>query len=104
MKRNQKNIVIYLDNARGHKRNDVLSEFKRHWIKVHFLPARMTAFTQPADCSWFISLKSKYHRNWQEWLLNEPKSFTKSNNPKSPGYAKSINWISQIWHEFEIIS
>ena len=33
--------------------------------------------------------------------MTEPKSFTSSNNMKSPGYAKVINWISEIWNDFD---
>jgi len=61
----------------------------------------MTSFLQPADVGWFRSLKAQYHSKWQEWYLTEPKSFTKSNNIKSPGYCKVIQWISEIWNQFD---
>ena len=34
-------------------------------------------------------------------MTNSEKSFTKSGNMKSPGYANFIQWISEIWQEFD---
>jgi len=54
---------------------------------------------QPADVGWFRSLKSQYQAKWQDWYLTEPKAFTKSNNMKSPGYAKVIFETISIQHQ-----
>ena len=35
------------------------------------------------------------------YLINEPKSFTPAGNLRSPGYAKAITWISEIWSAFD---
>ena len=34
-------------------------------------------------------------------MINEPKSFTAAGNLQSPGYAKAITWISEIWDSFD---
>ncbi len=36
-----------------------------------------------------------------DWSVNVPKSFTTSGNRKSPGYAKGIEWISEIWSDLD---
>ena len=34
-------------------------------------------------------------------MINEPKSFTLAGNLRSPGYAKAITWISEVWESFD---
>ena len=70
-------------------------------IEDILIPPRMTPAFQPADVSWFKSLKGEYHNKWNDWYLNSPKSFTAKNNLKSPGYALAITWISEIWKAFD---
>jgi hypothetical protein len=61
----------------------------------------MTPFLQPADVAWMKPLKGQYFLKWNNWLVNAPKSFTDASNRKSPGYAKVIEWISEIWSDFD---
>lgn len=61
----------------------------------------MTALLQPADVCWMRTLKLKFKEKWQLWLIHEPKSLTASGNWRSPGYARAIDWISEIWEEFD---
>ena len=98
---NKRKILLHLDNSPVHKRKDLLKAFYQNKVELSFFPPRMTSLLQPADVSWFRSLKAQYHNKWQEWYLTEPKSFTKSNNMKSPGYGRVIQWISQIWAQFD---
>ena len=46
------------------------------------------------------ALKDNYILLWNDWMINAPKSFTSSNNIRSPGYALVIEWISKIWTNF----
>ncbi|CAF1007838.1 unnamed protein product [Brachionus calyciflorus] len=39
--------------------------------------------------------------HWTQWFLNDSKSFTKIGNLRSPGYAKAIGWLSEIWNELD---
>lgn len=96
LRHNKSRVLLHLDNSPVHKRSDLLSAFKQNGVEVSYFPARMTSLLQPADVGWFRSLKAQYHSKWQEWYLSSPKSFTTASNLKSPGYAKVINWISEI--------
>ena len=58
----------------------------------------MTNLLQPADVSWFKPLKSHYHRLWNEWFLEGKHTYTRSDNARSPGYAKAIDWLSLMWN------
>ena len=62
----------------------------------------MTASDQAADVAWMRVFKIGYFNNWQDWMINEPKSFTPANNFRYPGYPKAITWISEIWSAFDI--
>ena len=61
----------------------------------------MTNLLQPADVCWMRPLKLAYFRKWNEWLVNSPKTYTAAGNMRSPGYANVINWISEIWSDFD---
>ena len=65
------------------------------------MPKRLTNLLQPADIAWFRPLKSLYDNHWSDWLVNSEKTFTKSNNMRSPGYAQIIEWVSSIWENFD---
>ena len=97
----KKKLLLHLDNSPVHKTKDLATKLTEHNIQASFFPPRMTSLLQPADVGWFRSLKSQYYVKWQKWFLNSPKSFTKSNNLKSPGYSRVIEWISQIWRDFD---
>lgn len=64
-----------------------------------FVPGRLTNLLQPADVSWFASLKKSYRQLWNGWYINDNKTFTKNGNLVSPGYYKAISWLSKIWEE-----
>jgi len=42
-----------------------------------------------------------YFRKWNNWLLNEPKTYTKAGNMRSPGYARVMQWIAESWAELD---
>ena len=33
---------------------------------------------------------------WNNWFINSEKTYTVHNNPRSPGYALCIQWLSEI--------
>lgn len=70
-------------------------------ITKEMIPPRMTNLLQPADVCWFASLKRAYTARWNLWFLTEEKTFTTQGNAKSPGYARCIQWLSEIWKEFD---
>jgi hypothetical protein len=64
------------------------------------IPPRLTGLLQPADVCWLSGLKKHYHRLWNQWFLNEDKTYTRFDNVRSPGYAKCIDWLHKMWTEF----
>ncbi|CAF1139002.1 unnamed protein product, partial [Brachionus calyciflorus] len=101
LQRSQKKPLMYFDNAPCHKSpitTDFMSDLN---IDYEFIPPRHTNLVQPADVSWFKSIKKSYKDRWVEWYLNDSKSFTKNNNLKSPGFVKVICWLSDIWSNFD---
>ena len=49
----------------------------------------------------FATFKKRYHEKWNEWAINAEKEISIHGNTKSPGFALVIQWISQIWEEFD---
>ena len=67
-----------------------------------YIPKRFTNLLQPADVAWFKPFKAKYTEKWNNWFLtSDNKTYTKNGNMRSPGYAKSIKWLSEIWAEMD---
>jgi hypothetical protein len=102
--KNQKNVdqvKLVLDSARCHLTKRVDNALLLNNIKPLFVPPRMTNLLQPADVCWFAVLKKNYHEKWNSWFIHDDKTYTKHGNPKSPGYAKCISWLSNIWEDFD---
>jgi len=70
-------------------------------IVIKFVPKRLTNLLQPADVMWFASIKMSYGEKWNEWFIFDEKKLTPHGNMVSPGYAKTIQWLSDIWNEFD---
>ena len=47
------------------------------------------------------ALKAAYFNKWNHWLANAEKAYTPAGNVKSHGYGRVINWISEIWQDFD---
>lgn len=93
---------MLIDSARCHLTLNVKNELLINDIEVIFIPPRLTNLLQPADVSWFRSLKNTYQKKWCNWLIRgDNKTFTPAGNMRSPGYAQSIEWITEAWLNFE---
>ena len=96
-----KNPVLILDQLPCHLTAKVKDVLAQHNIRTVYVPKRFTNLLQPADVSWMRPLKKAYYERWQNWLINEEKSFTVAGNMNSPGYARVISWIIEIWNQLE---
>ena len=76
MRLGQSKSVLILDNAPCHKTTKVKEKFRESLIDLMYIPPRMTGILQPADVSWFKTLKQEYHKRWTEWYLTDSKTFT----------------------------
>ena len=95
-KNDQSKALLVLDSAPCHLKKDLADEFRKQEIKTLFVPPRMTNLLQPADVSWFRSLKSQLSKKWTEWSLHGEKTFTKNGNMRSPGYVNIVRWVSKL--------
>lgn len=68
--------------------------------KVSFI-SFLKDILQPADVCWFKFLKNKYKLYWNDWFLNDQKTFTKHGNIVGPGYVKMTDWIIKAWLELD---
>ncbi|RNA01128.1 pogo transposable element with KRAB domain-like, partial [Brachionus plicatilis] len=98
---NRRGSILYLDSARCHLTTSVKDKFSQLSLKRFIIPPRMTNILQPADVCWFANIKKAYCAKWVQWQRDVPKTFTCHGNSKSPGYALAIQWLSDIWSEFD---
>lgn len=94
-------IHFVMDHAPCHSTSLVRNSCISNNIEITYIPKRLTNMLQPADVAWMRPLKIAFHRLWNDWMVNTPKSHTKFGNVKSPGYALAINWIAQIWQNMD---
>ena len=96
-----KGILIW-DAATCHVSAAVKEKAKSLKIDEIMIPAGMTNLLQPADVCWFKTFKQSFRRKWMNWYINDVKSFTNQGNLRSPGYIKVIEWLSEIWSNFDV--
>ncbi|RNA22105.1 pogo transposable element with KRAB domain-like [Brachionus plicatilis] len=92
---------LLLDSARCHSTPKVKEKFNECNFESVIIPPRLTGLLQPADVCWFSKIKSEYHERWNDWFMNEEKTYTRFGNTKSPGYVKCITWLSEILRNFD---
>jgi len=71
-------------------------------IEFYYIPASLTSILQPADLSWFKSLKGDYVLCYNDWFINgPPKRKTKHGNLAGPGYELMTKWLLDGWLKFD---
>jgi len=100
-KYNLKKLYFMIDCAKCHEKQTVRDYCDKKGIVVKFVPKRLTNLLQPADVMWFASIKMHYGEKWNDWFIYDEKKLTSHGNMVSPGYAKTIQWLSEIWNEFD---
>ena len=95
-----------LDQAPCHLTTQVRRAFQEHRVDPIYIPKRFTSLLQPPGVSWMRPLKQAYRDKWQEWMINDEHTFTAAGNSRSPGYARAVKWIADIWADLpgELIS
>ena len=101
LKKQLSKCALLLDSARCHSTKRFTDKLNELQVKKVQIPPRMTNLLQPADVSWFKPLKSHYHRLWTEWFLEGNHTYTRSDNARSPGYSKAIEWLSLMWSSLQ---
>ncbi|CAF1021370.1 unnamed protein product [Brachionus calyciflorus] len=97
----QHNCTLYLDSARCHLTKKGREKKDELGIELIYTLPRKTNILQSADACWFSKIKKAYCTKWTEWPRNSPKNYTVHGNTKSPGYVLAIQWLSEIWENFE---
>ena len=87
------NAVLLWDNAPCHLTAEVKENLDKSKVTPIMVPPRMTGLLQPADVCWFRSFKLAFRREYMDWFVNEPKTFTKFENMRSPSYVSVITWL-----------
>lgn len=116
-------LELLWDHATCHLTKEVKDAMAQANVRLHHVPKRLTNLLQPADVGWMRHLKIGFHHKWNDWMTNGVHTYTAAGNLRSPGidptkcllfdsfclhakcllkgYMRIIEWISQIWDEFE---
>jgi len=95
-----KSLVI-LDHDRNHITHIFKNTMESLGAELVFIPPNLTSLLQPSDVSWFKVLKDEYKKEWNNWFVNDPKTFNDQGNICGPGYDKMTKWISKGWKNLE---
>ena len=79
-----------LKPAPYHKKASVKTNLDQFNINLQFFPLRMTRLVQPADVSWFKSIKSEYCKKWTTW-------YTKISTMDYYSYRLMVRKNNQQW-------
>ena len=99
-KYNLNKLYLLLDHAKCHEKATVSAYCDKKGVILIFVPKRLTNLLQPADVFWFALIKMIYGDKWNDWFIFEDKRLTIHGNMVSPGFAKIIQWLSEIWTGF----
>ena len=53
------------------------------------------------DVCIFAPIKRKLCEGWTQWYIKDDKTYTCHDNMRSPGYTVVIEWLSEIWRDFD---
>ena len=93
--------TLYLDSAPCHLTDPVKEAFKEIGCNHEFIKKRCTNMHQPWDVCMFAPIKRRLCSKWSHWYLFDDKSYTVHGNMRSPGYTSVIQWLSEIWYDFD---
>ena len=54
---------------------------------------------RPCSAEPYILLKDKMHKEYDEWMLNGPKTYTKANNIRAPTKDEVVDMLVKCWNE-----
>ncbi|XP_053388839.1 tigger transposable element-derived protein 6-like [Mercenaria mercenaria] len=93
MKRQKRNILLFLDNAPSHP-NIQLSN-----VKVVFLSSNTTSVAQPMDQGIIQTKKPKFYQQQSQHIINEMEKSTQSGSEllKQISVLDTIFWINRAW-------
>jgi hypothetical protein len=102
LKNQIKQALFVIDQARCHMTEEFKNALRELNIEFYYIPASLTSILQPADLSWFKSLKGDYVLCYNDWFINgPPKRKTKHGNLAGPGYELMTRWLLDGWLKFD---
>ncbi|KAH9124556.1 hypothetical protein AeMF1_004702 [Aphanomyces euteiches] len=94
-------LLLIFDSARSHISQMVKSFLHANNILTLVIPGGMTGFLQPADFSWFKSVKSALACEIDAWKLHGPFEYTSGNRVKAPPIEVYGEWIKAAWNQVD---
>ncbi|KAF0739805.1 hypothetical protein Ae201684P_015142 [Aphanomyces euteiches] len=90
-------LLLILDSARSHISRRVDDFLHANNILYAFIPSGLTPYLQPADVSWFHTVKSRLAVEIDNWKVNGPFSRTPSDRIRPPSHEIYSSWVRAAW-------
>lgn len=98
---NRKSLLM-LDSAPGHRTDDVKNKLKQSGTLPAMIPGGLTKKLQPLDLCVNKLFKNTLRTQWENWMINGYKEYTKSGNLKRASYEEICKWIGKAWEEVPV--
>jgi uncharacterized protein YeeX (DUF496 family) len=95
MRKQNRKILLLVDNATSHCMTKVMSN-----VKVKFLPPTLTPEVQPFDEGIIGAIKSRYRQQMLQYIVTIAEtSNTNSDFNKSVSALHAVRWLSSVWEQ-----
>ena len=85
---------LILDGATPHNNSEFVQYIKNECnLKVVYVPAKMTHILQPLDVGVFGPFKSSLKRQWEQWLAEGSREYTRYGNRRRQTYQEICNAV-----------
>lgn len=91
--------MLVMDAFRGHLTDKVKSLLRNKNCDVVIIPGGMTGQLQPLDISINKSFKGRIRKQYDEWLINNDHSYTKTGKIKKVSESTLVEWVDKAWKE-----
>ncbi len=87
--------LLLMDSYGSHLKPEIIEFFRKDFkTEILQIPPKTTSFLQPLDVAINGPFKAALRREWEAWLAEGPKQYTKKGYRKRPGYKEVVDMVS----------
>ncbi|KAI6650833.1 Pogo transposable element with KRAB domain-like [Oopsacas minuta] len=89
--------LLVWDSFRCHIQDRVKKEVARLKTDMAVIPGGCTGLIQAPDVSWNKSFKAAYREQYEQWMSEGEKEYTRGGNMKAPTKLLVASWVKKAW-------
>ena len=89
--------MLVMDSMRAHITEGSLAAVRKTKSVPAIIPGGTTKYLQPLDISVNRPFKVELRNEWEKWMTEGEKSFTKTGKMRKATFAQVCNWIVAAW-------